>query len=253
MDTKASSQTPQQCSRTFASDPLHSAAYLNGVKVYLAMPEPSRSTIPIHSAPAPLRFVYRYKLSNTEIATTKAKTPDAYDSPEKFSSAIRINTETSELVFLSGYPSRRWLKEISDHYNLDFRFLQSHLDFLPGARRDWFLGSDIPSRNRHCVRLLIPSIVFFDSDVRDISVQELHEARSSCQVQLKQKAKSFFGDSTIQPGQSIIRRINIHTGDMMVVEQALSVSINETTSGLRGTWDSYLQLRVIASCTDFLQ
>ncbi|KAF1923072.1 uncharacterized protein M421DRAFT_426173 [Didymella exigua CBS 183.55] len=233
MNTDTPSQTSQQRSRTFANDPLHSAAYLNGIKTYLAMGTPLRSTIPIASATASFRFLYRYELRRAGTPSTGMRTHDVYNCPENFRSSVSAGTEASELVFLTGYPSRQWLKEISSHYNIDFRFLQSHLDFLPGARRDWFLGSSIPSRNRHCARLLIPSIVFFDSDVREISVRELHEARSSCHMKLREKVKNFFGDSTIQHGQSIIRRINIHSGDMMVIEQAVSISINNTASGPR--------------------
>lgn len=185
MAANNSSASLQNYVRTFADDPLHSAAYLNGLKTYLAMRTPTHTGFNNIHRTKPYPFAYLYDLSRP--------TPDEpiiCNNANQLNESISHNVERPELIFLTGYPSRQWLRRTLDHYRVDARFLQSHLDFLPGAKRDWYTGSGLPSRNRHCIRLLIPSIVFFESDVRDISVQELHDARASCRVKLKEKAKN---------------------------------------------------------------
>lgn len=214
----------------FSEDPLHSAAYLNGLRTYLAMPEPVRGNLinqDIHVRP----FLYQYQLSGAGPSV-----PRIFRSSTDFNGPALPHSSNSEMIYLSGYPSRLWLKKLLERYKIDFHFLQRHLDFLPGAQRDWYSSTNLPSRNQHYIRLLIPSIVFFDTDIRDLSVKELHDARRSCQSQLKEKARNFFGDSAVQHGQSIVRQINVHSGDMMVVEQAISIFITKSDSKFRSKY-----------------
>jgi hypothetical protein len=62
------------------------------------------------------------------------------------------------------------MEALVDRLDVDVRFLHSHLDFIPNAQRDWYTGSNLPSRNRQDFRLLNPSIVFLGMEGKILSV-----------------------------------------------------------------------------------
>jgi hypothetical protein len=80
------------------------------------------------------------------------------------------------------------MEALVDRLDVDVRFLHSHLDFIPNAQRDWYTGSNLPSRNRQDFRLLNPSIVFLGMEGKILSVNQLHAARKSCASQPEKKA-----------------------------------------------------------------
>ena len=213
---------------TFANDPLHSAAHLTGLNSYLTADIPERSPIS-NTSLAQGPSVYRFDLSQSS-----RPIPTAYSDVNDLRDSLVSTGPRSELVFIAGHPSKEWLRALLDCSTIDYRFLHSHLDFLLGAHRDWFVRSSVPSRNQHYIRLLIPSIVFFGMESRRDSAKELHSARRSCDTQLTEKARNLFGGSTVSRGHSIIRNINIHSGDMMVIEQAVSISVTRTDDGFKG-------------------
>ncbi|KAH7072575.1 hypothetical protein FB567DRAFT_206111 [Paraphoma chrysanthemicola] len=132
---------------------------------------------------------------------------------------------TSEVVFLTGFPSPEWIDAVVTRFSVDLRFLQSHLDFVPNAQRNWYTSPSLPSRNRHLFRLRVPSIVFGGIEGTELRAEELHAARKSCAKQLLQKAKAFHSGAATNCGQSIVRRINIHRGDAIILEQEVSVIV----------------------------
>lgn len=218
---------------TFANDPLHSAAYLSGLDNYLSAESPTQNqadgspSLPQSKVECP--FIYCYDLSKTG-----SHVPTIHHNVVDYSSSVTTPVKGSELIFITGFPSRRWLNAVLNHYPVDYQYLHSHLDFQPGAQRDWYIKPSVPSRRQHCVRLLIPSILFFETETRRIPVKELHDARNSCRAQIKQKAKNLFGGSSVHPGQSIVRQVNIHSGDMMVLEQAVSITVIEAADSFKG-------------------
>jgi len=217
---------------TFASDPLHSAAYLNNLRYYLAGKFSRQSRAgkinPVSLSQNEHSFLYSYRVSETAI-----REPTTYKNVAEFVNSTPT-PDCSELIFATGYPSPEWLNAIVDRFVIDYRFLHSHLDFLPTAQRDWYTSPTVPSRRQHYIRLLIPSIVFFETETRRLPVQDLHDARNACTTQLRQKAKTFFSGSVAQHGQSIVRQVNIHSGDMMVLEQAISITVTKKDQDVKG-------------------
>ena len=112
-----------------------------------------------------------------------------------------------------------------NRFGVDLRFVHSHLDFVPDAQRNWYTSPGLPSRRHHVFRLRIPSIVFVGVEGRRLSAEELHAARNSCARQLLYRAKAFLSGSTLSCGQSIVRQVNIHRGDAIVLEQEVSLTI----------------------------
>lgn len=213
--------------RSLTSDPLHSTAYLSNLASYLnrpfQKPRPARQNR-FNNGQGELKprddhiFFYSY-----EISRIRPSKPVVYDKVSDF----LLNSTTvdkSELIFLTGYPSPEWLNAIVARYGVDHRFLHRHVDFLPSGQRDWYTGADVPSRSGHFIRLLVPSIVFVGPEGRYVPVGELQKARNASGEQLRQKAKSFFGRSSFSAGQSIIRNMNIHRGDVLVMEQVITIT-----------------------------
>lgn len=216
--------------RSFASDPLHSAAYLSNLVTYMNKPfqkqwKNRRNPLTENTSNQPYTtFLYSY-----EISGTRPSKPAAFNKVSAFLSHNALNpvaSTKSELVFLTGYPSSpEWLNAIVSRYGVDHRFLQRHLDFLPSGQRDWYTAPDVPSRSENFIQLVIPSIVFIGSEDRYVSVTDLQKARNACSDQLRQKSKSFFGGSGSSICHSIIRHINIHSGDAIVMEQNVTITV----------------------------
>jgi hypothetical protein len=137
-------------------------------------------------------------------------------------------------LFFTGSPSSEWMEVLVDRLHVDLRFLHSHLDFIPNAQRDWYTGSNLPSRNRQDFRLLIPSIVFVGTEGNSLSVDQLHAARRSCASQLEKKAHVILSGGSKSHGQSIFRQVNVHRGDAIVMEQIISIAITGTDKARKG-------------------
>lgn len=220
--------------RSFASDPLHSAAYLSNLSNYMnkssrGSTKQNRYQRPVHATENCNTFLYVYDISNP----TPSK-PIIYESVSSFLSSAdsaKPAPNKSELIFLTGYPSPEWLNAVVSRFGLDQRFLHRHLDFLPNGQRDWYTSPDVPSRSKQFIRILIPSIIFLGPEGRYVSPQDLHKARNTCTEQLRQTSKSFFGGSQSGAGRSIFRHVNIHSGDAIVVEQAITITILDHENG----------------------
>jgi hypothetical protein len=152
--------------QSFPTEPLHSAAYLNDIVRYLSNEPPGSAR---HRAPSPApkecNSVYAYEISGSHAPNT-----------------------VSYSQCFTGSPSPEWMEALVDRLDVDVRFLHSHLDFIPNAQRDWYTGSNLPSRNRQDFRLLNPSIVFLGMEGKILSVNQLHAARKSCASQPEKKA-----------------------------------------------------------------
>ncbi len=215
--------------RSFNSDPLHSAAYLSNLAHYLHKPnQKSRHAC----RPSPQRFkpesfvedecrpfIYEYALF-----------PDVdpkltiFDDVGKYKQAISSenhNADCNELVFLAGRPSAEWLSAVGARYKLDYRFFHQHLSFLPTGQKDWFTTPTLPSRSHKVLRFCIPSMLLV-GEHRFVRIDDLQKAREDCERRLQNRFRSFQEGGSTEAGQSVVRRINIHSGDNLVIEQELS-------------------------------
>lgn len=225
--------------RSFHSDPLHSAAYLGNLAHFLHKPNRkstrhARPTKPQRFKPDSLAedqrgpFVYEYALFPD--VDPKLTT---FDDVDKYKHAISIgnrNANCNELVFMAGRPSPEWLSAVGARYKLDHRFFHQHLNFLPTGQRDWFTAPTLPSRSHNVFRFCIPTMLFV-GEHRYVSVDDLQKARGDCERQLLSRFRTFQEGTSTEAGRSIVRRMNIHSGDNLVIEQELSSCLLK-----RGDW-----------------
>ena len=217
--------------RSFHSDPLHSAAYLGNLAQFLQRPHHKsarndRSPVSRdHKTNRATKdedppFVHEYAIPFDGTQPRLTKFNDVATYKQTISNRAH-NSDVNEIVFLAGRPSAEWLCAIGVRYTLDHRFFHQHLNFLPTGKRDWFTAPTLPSRSRNVLRLCIPSILF-SGEHRYKSLDGLQKARGDCERQLRQRFREFQEDTSTAAGQSIVRRMNIHSGDGFVIEQELS-------------------------------
>ena len=70
----------------------------------------------------------------------------------------------------------------------------------------------------------MPSILFI-GEHRFVNIIDLQKARENCERQLKTRFRTFQEGTSTDAGQSIVRRMNIHNGDHLVIEQELSACL----------------------------
>lgn len=212
--------------RTFPRDPLYSEADLGDLAHYLQNPlHRPLSRVASHGGQNNLTFIYKYTLSTSNDAVlTKYNDVTKYE--KSCVEATKI-ASANELLFLTGRPSAEWLNAFGAHYSVDPRYFQQHLGFLPSGQRDWHGSPSLPSRSRIALRLCVPSIIFVGSEGRYVDPYGLQKARQDCDRQLRQIFKAFTAATLSQAGKSIVRRINIHSGDCVVIEQELSICLSK--------------------------
>ena len=215
--------------RSFQSDPLHSAAYLRNLAKFLHKPnqKPRNSRRPDQQRYQPeilakegcRPFIYEYVFSTREEPRLTT-----FDNVDKYKQTIcddAYSADRNELVFLAGRPSPEWLSAVGARYKLDYRFIHQHLSFLPTGQRDWFTSPTLPSRSHDVLRLCVPSILFI-GEHRYVDVNDLQESRGDSERQLRHCFRSLQEGTLAEAGRSIVRRMNIHSGDSLVIEQEIS-------------------------------
>ena len=232
--------------RSFPQDPLYSEADLRDLAHYLQNPlQRPVARVESRGVSDNLTFIYKYTLSTSNNAVLTK-----YNDVTKYEKSCVEKTGTygaNELLFLTGRPSAEWLNAIGAHYNIDARYFQQHLGFLPTGQRDWHGSPSVPSRSRIALRLCVPSIIFVGSEGRYVDPYGLQKARQDCDRQLRQIFQGITAGTLSQAGKSIVRRINIHSGDCMVIEQELSISLFK--QGSHWTGDSERELSIVKSLT----
>ena len=237
--------------RSFHSDPLHSAAYLGNLAQFLHKPnqnsaKQARRPIPQRYKPGCLSsdkcrpFVYEYALFPD--VDPKLTTFDDVDKYKKAISIANHNEDCNELVFLAGRPSPEWLTAVGARYELDHRFFHQHLNFLPTGQRDWFTAPTLPSRSHTVLRFCIPSMLFV-GEHRYVNIEDLQKARGDCESRLLTQFRSFQEGTSTDAGRSIVRRMNIHSGDSLVIEQELSCCLLKRGDRWTGAKHMMLQRR----------
>jgi hypothetical protein len=121
-------------------DPLFSAPHLKDFLEYLSEPSPQW---PIDDK----RFTWSYPRPMTNDLRRSSDTrSNSSGIPEK----VTRGYESLELLFLSGYPSSRWLKDVGEKYKVDMHFFQQHLSSIrPSVRVDVFAEPSLPSSSRY--------------------------------------------------------------------------------------------------------
>ncbi|KAL9624925.1 MAG: hypothetical protein Q9160_000972 [Pyrenula sp. 1 TL-2023] len=208
--------------RSFETDPLHSSAYLAYLAKYLKSPfrKQPRRPYPDSTRQSKARgtFVQRYLLP-----PKKSPVREPFQDVNAFE-AVPVPDE-NEILFLEGRPSAEWLNAIGSKYELDQRFFHQHLGPILSNQKQWYTLPALPSRSLEVFRLCIPTIIFVGPEGRNVDVLGLELARDDCVKQLQRTFRSVQDSFSPEPGRSIIRRINIHNGSQIVLEQELTITI----------------------------
>ena len=208
--------------RSFETDPLHSSAYLTYLAKFLKSPFYKQSRRPqadlILQVSRRQCFIQQYILRSSEKPELRA-----FDDPKVYIASP--SPAGKEVVFLTGRPSAEWLNAVGSRYQLDQRFFHQHLGSILANQRHWYSVPTLPSRSLEVIRLCIPSIVFIGSQGRDVDVRGLELARNDCNVQLRRLLRSMQDSSLSEAGKSIMRRMHIHNGSALVVEQEVTITL----------------------------
>ncbi|KAI4234404.1 MAG: hypothetical protein LQ349_003820 [Xanthoria aureola] len=217
--------------RSFRTDPLHSAAYLGNLAHFLQQKRGRSGQIlsqhGLNQSVPPVNeykpFIYEYALS-----TQAGPNLTVYEKAEQYKTTIlnADDTEDNELVFLAGRPSAEWLCAVGARYQIDHRFFHQHLNFLPWGQKDWFTVPTLPSRARNVIRLCVPSILFM-GERRYVGRDGLKDARRDSERRLRESLRNIQQSTVAEAGRSIGRRLNIHTGDILALEQEISICFVE--------------------------
>jgi hypothetical protein len=135
---------------------------------------------------------------------------------------------------MCGQPSPQWLNAIGSEYGLDPRFLFRHLEFLSDSQRDWYTSTILPSRAQGILQLWIPSIVFVGASRRFIEYEAMREWRRQCRQHIRDQFKAISLCRKVDVGRSIVRSVNLHSADCMVIEQKISIVL----LARQGGWSS---------------
>jgi len=210
--------------KSFDVDPLHSGAYLTYLAKYLKEPfqkAPKRQHVFWNTDTAKQRpFVTRYLLK-------KGKPPAAssFIDSHHFSESTNSQSE-NEILFLTGRPSAMWLNALGSKYSLDHRFFHQHLGpIVSGHGQRWDAGPDLPSRSLQVLTLRIPTIVLVGCRGRNLAIHDLEIAREKCNAQLRRAFLGLQDGAASEAGRSIIRRLEVHDGGTMVMEQQITATI----------------------------
>ncbi|RYP43987.1 hypothetical protein DL768_009499 [Monosporascus sp. mg162] len=209
--------------KSFDVDPLHSAAYLTYLARYLKTPfqkPPKRQHLFENPSPARRPFVIQYLLRPGKPPATSS-----FNDPHAFT-GLAASPPQNEILFLTGRPSADWLNCLGSKYSLDHRFFHQHLGpIISGQRQHWNAGPDLPSRSLQVLTLPIPTIVFVGSRGRNLDIRDLEIAREKCNAQLRRAFLSIQDSAASEAGRSIIRRLEVHDGNTMVMEQQMTATI----------------------------
>jgi hypothetical protein len=219
--------------RSFETDPLHSTAYLAYLAKYLKSPfhkQPRRpqALFTQHRSPNQC-FVQQYLLRPSE-----QPEHTAFDDPNAYNAAPV--PAGKEIVFLTGRPSAEWLNAVGSRYKLDHRFFHQHLGPILANQKHWYAVPTLPSRSLEVLRLCLPSIIFIGSQGRDVDVLGLELARNDCNDQLRKSFRSIQDSSALEVGHSIIRRMQIHNGSALTIEQEMTITLIQRDHQWTGMW-----------------
>lgn len=208
--------------RSFEADPLHSTAYLAYLAKYLKSPfqqQPRRPQALITQH----RSLHRCFVQQYLIQSFKQPERTKFDDPRSYNAAP-IPAE-NEIIFLTGRPSAEWLNVVGSRYKIDHRFFHQHLGPILANQKHWYAVPTLPSRSLEVLRLCLPSMVFIGSQGRDVEVPSLELARNNCSDQLRKSFRSLQESSASEVGNSIIRRVQIHNGSALIIEQEMTITL----------------------------
>ena len=145
---------------------------------------------------------------------------DSIDGLSEFANHPAHQSNGSQLVFLRGNPSPKWITLIGVRYFVDPEFFRRHLSFVRG--RDFYDLPALPSSSQNIIHLSTTSIG--QQTVAALSSgQDDHKLLQDCLYRL--------GERPGVVGESIVRRYSVHDDASFSIEQMISICVVRRKAG----------------------
>jgi hypothetical protein len=167
-----------------------------------------------------------YQLSNTgpEFRTTKVKVADAQQCGQLLDACME--STTSAMLFLSGYPSPEWLASIGVLCDIDPEYFLRHLSFQ--ISKEYYALPCLPSSADNIIKLRITTVGRRQTSERKKRVSEsdhINELRRNAAKDMEDYRKRLLRGLETHTGDSVVRRYSVHTDELFSIEQEISICV----------------------------
>ena len=175
-------------------------------------------------------FLTLYELRTNQPAGPEAKgpctKPHNFQTPEEFYESTPVSDQDlkTQIVFLRGYPSPRWLKAIGAKYGLEPDFLAKHLDFLNPSTSEDLPIVGLPTSLAHLIPLCITTIGSRDCDKRNYKQDEIDNIRKRDKADMSLYS-SKLSKGKFNVGNAIVRHYSTLDETFFALEQKVSIHI----------------------------
>jgi hypothetical protein len=123
---------------------------------------------------------------------------------------------------MRGFASASWLNAIGAQYRIDPEYFGRHLDFMHTT--DYHDLPSLPSSNQNIVRLRLTDVFVRQATIpRSEVLQARERENSSIKGYLKRLGRNNF------VGESVVRRLSVHTETMFTIEHDISICVKGST------------------------
>lgn len=159
---------------------------------------------------------------------------DAYEEISAFLTCPAPSSGTSQIVFVRGISSHDWLNAIGSKYRVDPEFLRRHLEFIQTT--NFYDLPPLPSSTRNFIQLKIINICVQSAP---LSLRQLQEARETEGKSVKELQNNLMLRDSC--GDSILRRISIHSRTLYTIEQQVSCCVKKQNGSWVGAASNFLR------------
>lgn len=214
-------------SQTSSKDTLYPGDDYFALARHLSEDRGSHSPLP--GAP-PFNFVViRSLVSGEEHSTTFDGHEDFFD----FEHAS-VPDEGARLVFLRGFPTAQWLKEIGYKHNVDPELYRRHLRFqsIDAGARDYFTSPCLPSASTDILQLTISTICSKDTIGQSAGSDDMERLRRTGVESLMKYHEDL--RQNVRVGDSVVRKYHVLSKQYCIIEQTISISITKLENSWTG-------------------
>ncbi|KAE8150034.1 hypothetical protein BDV25DRAFT_140225 [Aspergillus avenaceus] len=133
------------------------------------------------------------------------------------------------LLFIHGFLSPQWIAEIGSKYRIDPEFFHRHLNFFASSvYRHCFSLPSLVSTTTNIIDVYVNTIIC-QGHVQSMSKNHLVQHRANVPNQIAKYKRLL--SSRARPGDSLVREYTILSEQISVIEQKISISINQAEGG----------------------
>lgn len=138
------------------------------------------------------------------------------------------SNQESQLLFLRGYPSARWLKLLGSRYLVDPEFFSRVLDFrAPADRSNLFCVPSLPSSTWNLIQLPVSTVGLHDAVTHNAKQEDIDIWRVRAANKLAEHHHGLSKMRGIQVGTSIVRQLCLWDEVHFSLEQRISICMRK--------------------------